>query len=590
MSSFYEDASLVMIPSGYKTSKVYCAKPTDGTGDLTFTRSNDTATRVASNGLIEKVRTNLNPNGNLVGLALNTNPTGYTNFNTGTFEPVTNTTSEVGTFCKFTTSATRSFLDRTFTGLTIGQAYAFSYKVQAVSGSLLANQSFTFSSGVTLSSFYINGVSSPTGSDSVTTGLIYIVGVATSTSISIRIGSGVGGATTAVLEIGNFQLESSDIATDYIPTTTAAVSVGPVANVPRLDYLNSTCPKLLLEPQRTNDIPNSENIANWTLTNLTRTLNQGISPDGFQNADLLAATTSGSVSFQSDLTTSSLVIGQPFVVSFFIKLNASFTSNVGTNILDIRLSGATVWSRPTVRINLETGEVTSQNNASYISSTNFGNGWFRITFGATPTGTSGVVALQSPTGATMDGGSFYIWGLQGEANATYATSYIPTLGASVTRGEDACVKTGISSLIGQTEGVIFLDWVYTQSDTNGIIPITISNGTGNTNSYFYIDGSNKVFFDFVVSGIPTGRIATGNGYAVKGTRYKMACAYKENDFVFYINGTQIGTDNSGGIAALSQLDFAYPYASGYSLPNTINQALLFKTRLSNQELQDLTTL
>jgi hypothetical protein len=46
MSSFYEDASLVMIPSGYKTSKVYSAKPTDGAGDLVFTRSNDTATRV----------------------------------------------------------------------------------------------------------------------------------------------------------------------------------------------------------------------------------------------------------------------------------------------------------------------------------------------------------------------------------------------------------------------------------------------------------------------------------------------------------------------------------------------------------------
>ena len=59
MSSFYEDASLVMIPSGYKTSKVYSAKPTDGAGDLTFTRSNDTATRVNSAGLIEKVRTNL---------------------------------------------------------------------------------------------------------------------------------------------------------------------------------------------------------------------------------------------------------------------------------------------------------------------------------------------------------------------------------------------------------------------------------------------------------------------------------------------------------------------------------------------------
>jgi len=57
--SFYTDASLVMIPSGYKTSKVYSAKPVDGSGDLTFTRSNDTATRVNSSGLIERVRTNV---------------------------------------------------------------------------------------------------------------------------------------------------------------------------------------------------------------------------------------------------------------------------------------------------------------------------------------------------------------------------------------------------------------------------------------------------------------------------------------------------------------------------------------------------
>ena len=57
--SFYDDASLIMYPSGYKANKIYSLKPTDGSGDLTFTRSNDTATRVNSAGLIEKVRTNL---------------------------------------------------------------------------------------------------------------------------------------------------------------------------------------------------------------------------------------------------------------------------------------------------------------------------------------------------------------------------------------------------------------------------------------------------------------------------------------------------------------------------------------------------
>ena len=57
--SFYDDASLVVIPSAQKTSKLYAVKPTDGSGDLAFTRTGDTATRVNSAGLIEKVRTNL---------------------------------------------------------------------------------------------------------------------------------------------------------------------------------------------------------------------------------------------------------------------------------------------------------------------------------------------------------------------------------------------------------------------------------------------------------------------------------------------------------------------------------------------------
>ena len=37
--SYFEDASLVLIPSAKKLSKIYAIKPTDGTGDLTFTRS-----------------------------------------------------------------------------------------------------------------------------------------------------------------------------------------------------------------------------------------------------------------------------------------------------------------------------------------------------------------------------------------------------------------------------------------------------------------------------------------------------------------------------------------------------------------------
>jgi hypothetical protein len=54
--STYTDAILVFYPSGYKASKAYSLKPTNGSGDLTFTRAS-TATRTNASGLIESVAT-----------------------------------------------------------------------------------------------------------------------------------------------------------------------------------------------------------------------------------------------------------------------------------------------------------------------------------------------------------------------------------------------------------------------------------------------------------------------------------------------------------------------------------------------------
>ena len=55
-----EAASLVMIPSGYEDGTLGSLKPTDGTGDFTFSRgSNISATRVTADGNIEKGYENL---------------------------------------------------------------------------------------------------------------------------------------------------------------------------------------------------------------------------------------------------------------------------------------------------------------------------------------------------------------------------------------------------------------------------------------------------------------------------------------------------------------------------------------------------
>ena len=58
MASIYDKASLVLIPSGTKTSKVYSQVPTNGDGDFTFSRST-AATRVNASGNIEKETQNL---------------------------------------------------------------------------------------------------------------------------------------------------------------------------------------------------------------------------------------------------------------------------------------------------------------------------------------------------------------------------------------------------------------------------------------------------------------------------------------------------------------------------------------------------
>ena len=56
--SLLQDASLVLTPNAYTTSKLYSIIPSSGNGDFTFFRAGS-ATETASNGLIEDVPYNL---------------------------------------------------------------------------------------------------------------------------------------------------------------------------------------------------------------------------------------------------------------------------------------------------------------------------------------------------------------------------------------------------------------------------------------------------------------------------------------------------------------------------------------------------
>jgi hypothetical protein len=87
-------------------------------------------------------------------------------------------------------------------------------------------------------------------------------------------------------------------------------------------------------------------------------------------------------------------------------------------------------------------------------------------------------------------------------------------------------------------------------------------------------------------------VVIGGSYSI-GQRVKIAAAYKLNDIVLYINGVQIGIDTSATIPPTTSLAIGYFPATpsvNSEKAKQINQAVLFKTRLTNAELASLTTI
>jgi hypothetical protein len=151
---------------------------------------------------------------------------------------------------------------------------------------------------------------------------------------------------------------------------------------------------------------------------------------------------------------------------------------------------------------------------------------------------------------------------------------------------EVCNQTPPSGIIGQTEGVMFVDFNFTGGyDTSGIIPIVIRSGTNS--AYIFINVSGTLNCDFFDSNVLQARLTTNIG--ISG-RKKIAFAYKQNDFVAYMNGVQIGTDTNGTVGAMGILNVGSYYTGGYSTIGGVNQSQLYNTRLSNEELAALTTI
>jgi hypothetical protein len=335
------------------------------------------------------------------------------------------------------------------------------------------------------------------------------------------------------------------------------------SNVPRLDYTNGECPSILVEPQRTNLLTYSEDLTQWVANSDISTTTLVSNPlTGLNNATKITKVTSSSDPF---VTENSSAINGIYTYSVYLWTDSGQPTDV-----TLFLYNDSVTEVFTLPITLTTTPTRYQYTSTFVN-------------------TGGNLIARIDLSASATNQFIYAYGTQLE-QGSYATSYIPTTSASVTRNADVISKTGISSLIGQTEGTMFID-VYRPNLSSGFI-FMLANSVGANaylNSiYLFQTPTAQLACDIFIAGVQQVGITTSSSGLSVG-RNKIAIAYKQNDFVLYINGTQIGSDTSGNIPTLSAFEINGADISSVSNIQN-NLTALWKTRLTNTQLATLTTI
>jgi hypothetical protein len=411
-------------------------------------------------------------------------------------------TTTAATLIPDTTSNSHN-LYQTFSGAISGATYVFSVYLKASGynyailqtqfGGINVYYSFNISAGVIGT---INGGATPTivsvGSGWYRCSLVLPVTVATTAnpvtlwSISTDTTAAFVGDGTSGMQIWGAQLEQRSSATAYTKTTTTAITnyipvlMTAPAGVPRLDYNPTTGQALglLIEDQRVNLLTYSSDFfsnAVWTKNAIAITTATNIAPDGTQTATkIIPIATSG---FHEVYQTATVTATAVYTQTCYMKMgeyqygylyNTGSTTGIIFNLANGTL-GSVIISAPT------SSSITPVGNGWYKCSITYTNG--AGTSAATWIGASNSSSTGNITGDGYSG--IYIWGAQLEAGA-FATSYIPTTSAQVTRNADQASMQGtnFSSWYNQAQGTVCVDY-----DFNATIGINANAGIFALNNY-----------------------------------------------------------------------------------------------------------
>ena len=351
--------------------------------------------------------------------------------------------------------------------------------------------------------------------------------------------------------VGQFQIDNVSVK-EYITAT----------NTPRLDY-STGAEAFLLEPQSTNLITYSEDFSNASYSKASGglgsvpivTSNYATSPSGEQNADRIQFDLNGG----TDGGDSSWIFTFPAldidgIVSVYLK-----TNDDSTKVVYFRNTFGTI------------DNVTVNGN------------WQRYSIG-NPTTRGFYLGLRGSQG-NSDSADLSVWGAQVEQQS-YATSYIPTSGASATRNQELC--NNATPVINSEEGVLYAE-ISALANSVPLQRLSLSDGT--TNNRIYIQNSattNQIFASVVSSGVSS---VNFNITSYDTTQFnKIAVKYKGNDSALWINGIEVATDTSA-VMPIGLSELSYDDGNG-GLPHFGNTKGLkyYPKALADVQLEDLTTI
>ena len=318
---------------------------------------------------------------------------------------------------------------------------------------------------------------------------------------------------------------------------------------------------------------------NYKSSGVTLTPNDAESPEGYNNATKF----DGGLNDIADTYT-----------GYTASTTNTFSAFLKAGTCDIaKMKHTATGSTAEITINLTSGTITNTTGAQYLDSSivDYGNGWYRASITFTSGTTAYITRVQ-----LGEAGYIHMYGWQIERGASYATSYIPTYGSSVTRNRDLgdWVNNQIDTpiLFGLNDDfTLYFNGQSIGDEIERTRFMLIGGGyTGSGNDHknrFWISESNKLRLDGD-GGVSMGS-ATLSSDLPEQTDFKVLARKNGSTIDFFLNG-QKQTTTQGTNSAFAVRTLFGSFNNFYVAYGKHKQILIFPTALTDQEAIDLTTI